>query len=276
MSNPRNINQILQGAANSQAAQLPGIPAIQVQDRALADVLRAFKERLEVREGERGNPFESVVTRRELDELGIVRTAPSPCRVTDLAGITGQTKAGEFVQVELTDLADAVKLAAFGGAAKDTAAAQKEALDIKADLEALAARVAAFGEGGPSGAALRQLEVAMAAKAEIYDAAILVATAKIAQYDAAIIAATAKITEYDAAVVAANAKFAEYDRLVSEGTGAINNIVSGVTVMSLNPGTTLRSAPMVPGWREWEWHPTVDVLIERVRDHDYRLAAHGI
>lgn len=275
MSNPRNINQLLQGAANSQAAQLPGIPAIQVQDRALADVLRAFKERLEVREGERGNPFESVVTRRELDELGIVRTAPSPCRVTDLAGITGQTKAGEFVQVELTDLADAVK-AASGGTTQSVSDAKKESDALKAEIAALAAKVAAFGDSGATLLAIKQLEAVMNAKSAVYDAAIETATQKIAQYDAAVNAANLKFADYDGLVAAATAKFNEYDRLVSEGTGAINNIVSGVTVMSLNPGTTLRSAPMVPGWREWEWHPTVDVLIERVRDHDYRLAAHGI
>ena len=109
MSNPRNINQMIQSAVATQSARLPGIPVVQVADRALADVLKAMKERLEVREGERGNPFEAAVTLRTLDELGLTRTTPAPCRVTELAGMVWQTKAGEFVIVSLDDLAAAIK-----------------------------------------------------------------------------------------------------------------------------------------------------------------------
>ena len=108
MSNPRNVNQMLQTSAATQAAKLPGIPAVQVADRAVSDVLKAMKERLEVREGERGNPFESTVTLRQMDELGLVRTTPAPCRVSELAGVVGQTKAGEFVTISLNDLAAAL------------------------------------------------------------------------------------------------------------------------------------------------------------------------
>ena len=108
MSNPRNINQVLQSAVASTPARLPGIPVVQVADRALGDVLKAMKERTEVREGERGNPFEAVVTVRTLDELGLIRTTPAPCRVTELAGMVGQTKSGEFVIVSLQDLAAAI------------------------------------------------------------------------------------------------------------------------------------------------------------------------
>jgi hypothetical protein len=109
MSNPRNINQVLQGATNSQQARLPGLPAVQVQDRALSDLIKAMKERLEVREGERGNPFERAMTLRDADELGLTRTAPAPCRITELSGIVGQTKAGEFVLFSFTDLVTAIK-----------------------------------------------------------------------------------------------------------------------------------------------------------------------
>lgn len=108
MSNPRNINQVLQSAAATQPARLPSVPSIQGQPQGLSDVLKALKERTEVREGERGNPFESTVTRRDLDDLGLVRTTPAPCRPSELAGIIGQTKAGEFVLVDLADLKDAL------------------------------------------------------------------------------------------------------------------------------------------------------------------------
>lgn len=108
MSNPRNINQVLQSAVATQPARLPSIPVIQAADRALGDVLRAMKERHEVREGSRGNPFESTVTVRQLDELGLVRTNPAPCRVSELAGIVGQTKSGEFVLISLDDMIKAI------------------------------------------------------------------------------------------------------------------------------------------------------------------------
>lgn len=117
MSNPRNINQVLQGSSATAAAKLPAIPVVRSSDKALADVLNALKERSEVREGSRGNPFEAAATVRVLDELGLIRTGKAPCRATDLAGIVGQTKTGEFVLISLDDLASAIstKLTASSG-----------------------------------------------------------------------------------------------------------------------------------------------------------------
>lgn len=148
MSNPRNINQVLQSAAASQPARLPGIPAVQVADRALGDVLRAMKERLEVREGERGNPFEGAVTRRDLDELGLVRTTPAPCRVTELTGIVGQTRAGEFVNITLTDLASAVTAGTGAGVSQSTVTAtdiSSVVSELNAKINALNAKIALLG-----------------------------------------------------------------------------------------------------------------------------------
>lgn len=109
MSNAKNINQTALRATASKPARLPAIPDIQIPDRVISDILKALKERSEVREGERGNPFEQVITLREADELGLVRTGPSPCRVSELAGIVGQTKDGEFVLFSIDDLVTALK-----------------------------------------------------------------------------------------------------------------------------------------------------------------------
>ena len=154
MSNPRNINQVLQGASASQPAQLPGIPAVQVDDRALADVLRAIKERLEVREGTRGNPFEAAVTWRQLDELGLVRTTPAPARVTDMAGIIAQTKNGEFVQVSVQDLAAAVTPTTTTITPTADASVLVNALKVQltAQLAALGIRIDGIDTSGTSGA----------------------------------------------------------------------------------------------------------------------------
>lgn len=110
MSSPVNVNKVLQGSVATQRATIPGIPSPNTGDRNTDVILNALKERSEVREGQRGNPFEKAITAREMDELGLIRTTPAPCRVTELAGIIGQTKAGEFVLVSIEDLAAAIKL----------------------------------------------------------------------------------------------------------------------------------------------------------------------
>lgn len=57
-------------AANSQPAKLPALPEVpRGVDRAMYQLLEAIKERLEVREGSRGNKFEKVVTERRLVEF---------------------------------------------------------------------------------------------------------------------------------------------------------------------------------------------------------------
>jgi len=50
-------------------AKLPALPRVNAQDPALRNWVTAVTERLEVREGSRGNPAERVVTQRELEDL---------------------------------------------------------------------------------------------------------------------------------------------------------------------------------------------------------------
>ncbi|GAA4400298.1 hypothetical protein GCM10023089_00330 [Quisquiliibacterium transsilvanicum] len=52
-------------------ARLPALPPVNPQDPALRSWVSAVNERLEVREGSRGNPAERVVTWRDLEALGV-------------------------------------------------------------------------------------------------------------------------------------------------------------------------------------------------------------
>lgn len=52
-------------------ARLPALPPVTTQDRALQQWMQAVSERLEVREGSRGNQWERAVTLRDLQTLGI-------------------------------------------------------------------------------------------------------------------------------------------------------------------------------------------------------------
>jgi hypothetical protein len=54
------------------AAKLPGLPAVRTGNASLDAWLRAATERLEVREGSRGNAAEKVVTQRDLQEISLV------------------------------------------------------------------------------------------------------------------------------------------------------------------------------------------------------------
>ena len=52
-------------------ARLPALPAVNAQDPSLRNWISAVAERLEVREGSRGNPYERAVTVREMVGLGL-------------------------------------------------------------------------------------------------------------------------------------------------------------------------------------------------------------
>jgi Chaperone of endosialidase len=69
----RDRNQQSISGYNSQPARLPAINVPSGIDPQLRHALEAIKERLEVREGARGNPFERVATLRDLEKL---RTTP--------------------------------------------------------------------------------------------------------------------------------------------------------------------------------------------------------
>ena len=70
----RNRNQTQQTATATSAALLPALPSVPLGNVSpdLRRFLEAVKERLEVREGSRGNPFEAVVTKRDLASAGLL------------------------------------------------------------------------------------------------------------------------------------------------------------------------------------------------------------
>ncbi len=71
-ANERGRNHLAQGPNASQPAQLPGIPALPLSvDPSIRRFLEAVKEHLEVRAGARGNPYEQVVTKRDLLAAGL-------------------------------------------------------------------------------------------------------------------------------------------------------------------------------------------------------------
>lgn len=71
-NNPRDRNLVHIGAPSTQRAQLPSIPLVPTGiEPALQRFLQAVKERMEVREGSRGNPWEKTITKRDLREMGL-------------------------------------------------------------------------------------------------------------------------------------------------------------------------------------------------------------
>lgn len=72
MSNPRGRDLLALSANNSQPARLPAIPTVSTDNQDLNRFIAAATERLQVREGERGNPFERVLTARDLVDLGLI------------------------------------------------------------------------------------------------------------------------------------------------------------------------------------------------------------
>lgn len=110
---------------NSRPARLPAIPAVpRGVDPAMHQLLEAIKERLEVREGARGNQFERVVTERRL---------------------------AEFMDSSVFRSAVA-KLGASGASTQQVAAAQDSA-NIDAAVRNAINRMGLIGAGGGSDAA---------------------------------------------------------------------------------------------------------------------------
>ena len=89
-------------------ARLPGLPA--VTDSNLTQVVRLLAERAEVREGGRGNPYEAVVTKRDLDAVTKVtdylsspkRNAQAGDAIIDLGG-------GLTASIAVDQLAESIK-----------------------------------------------------------------------------------------------------------------------------------------------------------------------
>ena len=93
------------------SAKLPGLQPVRTGDPAQDRFLEAVRERLEVREGVRGDPLEAVVLQRDLVELGIKKQSRvalpdgKPGFVTQLAdGSFSAISADELVsRLESTD-----------------------------------------------------------------------------------------------------------------------------------------------------------------------------
>jgi hypothetical protein len=65
-------------------ARLPGLPAVATGNAALDKWIRAVSERLEVREGARGNPYERVILERDLIAMGLTgRSTMTPQELSE-------------------------------------------------------------------------------------------------------------------------------------------------------------------------------------------------
>jgi hypothetical protein len=114
-NNPRDRNLVQVGAPSTQRAQLPGIPLVPTNtDPALARFLQAVKERLEVREGSRGNPWEKTVTKRDLREMGLEQFSQTITSGGDVdgsaasAGLLVKSKAG-VIKVGVDEFVDSLR-----------------------------------------------------------------------------------------------------------------------------------------------------------------------
>ena len=87
-------------------AKLPALPPVNANDPTLRNWMSAVAERLEVREGSRGNPAERVVTQRELAELEklvgqlstVQKAGPNDVALTLGKGITAIIPISEFAE----------------------------------------------------------------------------------------------------------------------------------------------------------------------------------
>jgi len=117
-------------------AILPGIPAYRTTDTALASTLQAIIERLEIREGSRGNPAEKVVTQRDLDAY--------KASVTTVTTSAGEVNINDLIQkiiVDPTFLAAIPKAESSSGWVNE----------LRAGLEGLRARFAGLTSSVVSG-----------------------------------------------------------------------------------------------------------------------------
>lgn len=81
-------------ARDTGAAKLPALPVVTTGNVALDRLLRAICERLEVREGSRGNPYERVLLVRDLAALGVDPTLIAGAQGRILAGTMAPGDAG--------------------------------------------------------------------------------------------------------------------------------------------------------------------------------------
>jgi hypothetical protein len=110
MTNTRNRNQLTTNSAASRRARLPALPRVSTGNRDLDLLLEGLRERMEVREGERGNPFERVVTYRDLVDLGLTTqrsiptvvptTSTTPTNPTPPSGVGVPLSNGQVLSID--------------------------------------------------------------------------------------------------------------------------------------------------------------------------------
>lgn len=109
MSNPRDRNLVRQARAATPKARLPALPPVPMTDPALAVFLNAVKERLEVREGSRGNPFEQVVTQRDLQDLGLSGSQVILTPTGAVGGVLVQLPGGNYATISVDAFAEGIR-----------------------------------------------------------------------------------------------------------------------------------------------------------------------
>ena len=92
-------------------ARLPALPPVNAQDPALRNWMRAVAERLEVREGSRGNPYERAVTVREMVGLGLAGVGGRGDMVaaSAIGGASAQQQAGYYGDMSADAFAEAIR-----------------------------------------------------------------------------------------------------------------------------------------------------------------------
>ena len=92
-------------------ARLPALPPVNAQDPALRNWMRAVAERLEVREGSRGNPYERAVTVREMVGLGLAGVGGRGDMVaaSAMGGASAQQQAGYYGDMSADAFAEAIR-----------------------------------------------------------------------------------------------------------------------------------------------------------------------
>lgn len=94
----------------SKAAKLPALPRVQTNDVQLQRWMQAVAERLEVREGSRGDPDERVVTHREMKTLGLDASQFSVGSAANQAGgVLVQAPNGGFTRIPLDAFSDQLR-----------------------------------------------------------------------------------------------------------------------------------------------------------------------
>lgn len=89
-------------------AKLPALPGVTDVSPSLAKWVQAVNERLEVREGNRGNPAERAVTVRELKALGLNATAWPQSSIAG-GNVLVQRGDGSFVRVAMSTFTDEIR-----------------------------------------------------------------------------------------------------------------------------------------------------------------------